>query len=218
MAKLKSDRSLKAVYVSGLDELMKKIKEVNPDAQKLFKKELRKQIKPVEKLAKSFIPSEVFPGWRDTKPYYPPTWGWAFDQSHRGRTYGKTNESRWQWSQADAVAGIQITSAKVKVQRGRGTDFEVTALALVNKSVPGIIFELTGGGTARSRGKTRRVSRNPNASEGFIRKVSQAHGAIAGDGKGKRVIYKATAEKGEQALNGIRAVIDKYLAQTFRGN
>ena len=218
MAELKSDRSLKAVYVQGFDELMQKIEDINPDTKKLFKKELRKQIKPVEKLAKSFIPSEVFPGWRDTKPYYPPTWGWAFDQSHRGRTYGKTNESRWQWSQADAVAGIQITSAKVKVQRGRGTDFEVTALALVNKSVPGIIFELTGGGTARSRGKTRRVSRNPNASEGFIRKVSQAHGAIAGDGKGKRVIYKATAEKGEQALNGIWAVIDKYLAQTFRGN
>ena len=218
MAKLKSDRSLKAVYVQGFDELMQKIEDINPDTKKLFKKELRKQIKPVEKLAKSFIPAEVFPGWRDTKPYYPPTWGWAFDQDHRGRTYGKTNESRWQWSQADAVAGIQITSAKVKVQRGRGTDFEVTALALVNKSVPGIIFELTGGGTARSRGKTRRVSRNPNASEGFIRKVSQAHGAIAGDGKGKRVIYKATAEKGEQALNGIRTVIDKYLAQTFRGN
>jgi hypothetical protein len=218
VAELKSDRSLKAVYVQGFDELMQKIENINPDTKKLFNKELRKQIKPVEKLAKSFIPSEVFPGWRDTKPYYPPTWGWAFDQSHRGRTYGKTNESRWQWSQADAVAGIQITSAKVKVQRGRGTDFEVTALALVNKSVPGIIFELTGGGTARSRGKTRRVSRNPNASEGFIRKVSQAHGAIAGDGKGKRVIYKATAEKGEQALNGIRAVIDKYLAQTFRGN
>jgi len=218
VVKLKSDRSLKAVYVKGFDELMQKIEDINPDTKKLFKKELRKQIKPVEKLAKSFIPAEVFPGWRDTKPYYPPTWGWAFDQDHRGRTYGKTNESRWQWSQADAVAGIQITSAKVKVQRGRGTDFEVTALALVNKSVPGIIFELTGGGTARSRGKTRRVSRNPNASEGFIRKVSQDHGAIAGDGKGKRVIYKATAEKGEQALAGIQAVINKYLAQTFRGN
>lgn len=213
-----ADRSLKAVYVQGLDELMEKIEKINPDTKRLFKKELRKQIKPVEKLAKSFIPSEVFPGWRDTKPYYPPTWGWAFDQVHRGRTYGKTNQSRWQWSRADAISGIQITSAKVKVQRGRGADFETTALALVNKSVPGIIFELAGGGTVRSKGKTRRVSRNPNASEGFIRKVSQAHGTIAGDGKGKRVIYKATVEKGEQALNGIRAVIDKYLAQTFRGN
>ena len=217
MAKLKSDRSLKAVYVSGLDELMKKIKEVNPDAQKLFKKELRKQIKPVEKLAKSFIPAEVFPGWRNTKPYYPPTWGWAFDTTHRGRTYGKTNQSRWQWSQQEAIAGVKISSAQVKVAR-RGLGVETTALALVNASVPGIIFELTGGGTARSRGKTRRVSRNPNASEGFIRKVSQAYGAIGGDGKGKRVIYRATAEKGAQALAGIQAVIDKYLAQTFRGN
>ena len=216
MAKLKSDRSLKAVYVSGLDELMKKIKEVNPDAKKLFKKELRKQIKPVEKLAKSFIPAEVFPGWRDTKPYYPPTWGWAFDTTHRGRTFGKTNQSRWQWSQQEAIAGVKITSAQVKVAR-RGSGVETTALALVNASVPGIIFELTGGGTGRSRGKTRRVSRNPNASEGFIRKVSQAHGAIGGDGKGKRVIYRATAEKGAQALTGIQAVIDKYLKQVFGG-
>ena len=218
MAELKSDRSLKAVYIENLDAIMKKIEEVDPDTQKIFKKELRKQIKPVEKLAKSFIPSEVFPGWRDTKPYYPTNWGWAYDQSHRGRTYGKTNQSRWQWSQADAIAGIQITSAKVKQQRVKGATFSVTALALVNKSVPGIIFELTGGGTARSRGKTRRVSRNPNASEGFIRKVSQTHGAIAGDGKGKRVIYKATAEKGAQAIAGIEATIDKYLGNKFRGN
>ena len=218
MAELKSDRSLKAVYIENLDAIMKKIEEVDPDTQKIFKKELRKQIKPVEKLAKSFIPSEVFPGWRDTKPYYPTNWGWAYDQNHRGRTYGKTNQSRWQWSQADAIAGIQITSAKVKQQRVKGATFSVTALALANKSVPGIIFELTGGGTARSRGKTRRVSRNPNASEGFIRKVSQAHGAIAGDGKGKRVIYKATAEKGAQAIAGIEATIDKYLGNKFRGN
>ena len=218
MALEKADRSLKAVYVENLDAILKKMAEVDPDTQKIFKKELRKQIKPVEKLAKTFIPSEVFPGWRDTKPYYPPTWGWAFDQTHRGRTYGKTNQSRWQWSQADAVAGIQITSAKVKVQRVKGVKYSVTALALVNKSVPGIIFELTGGGSARSRGRTRRVSRNPNASEGFIRKVSQAHGAIAGDGKGKRVIYKATAQKGAQALAGIQTVIDKYIGQTFRGN
>ena len=216
MAKLKSDRSLKAVYVAGLDDLMEKIEDINPDTKKLFKKELRKQIKPVEKLAKSFIPAEVFPGWRDTKPYYPPTWGWAFDTTHRGRTYGKTNQSRWQWSQQEAIAGVKISSAQVKVAR-RGLNIETTALALVNASVPGIIFELTGGGTARSRGKTRRVSRNPNASEGFIRKVTQAHGAIAGDGKGKRVIYKATAIKGEQALAGIQAVIDKYLKESFGG-
>ena len=217
MALEKADRSLKAVYVENLDAILKKMAEVDPDTQKIFKKELRKQIKPVEKLAKSFIPSEVFPGWRDTKPYYPTNWGWAYDQNHRGRTYGKTNQSRWQWSQQEAIAGVKISSAQVKVAR-RGLNIETTALALVNASVPGIIFELTGGGTARSRGKTRRVSRNPNASEGFIRKVSQAYGAIGGDGKGKRVIYRATAEKGAQALAGIQAVIDKYLAQTFRGN
>ena len=39
MAKLKSDRSLKAVYVAGLDDLMEKIEKVNPDTKKLFQKE-----------------------------------------------------------------------------------------------------------------------------------------------------------------------------------
>lgn len=216
MAEIKSDRSLKAVYVQDLDALMEKLKQVDPKMQKIFTRELRRQIKPVAKEAKRFIPAEVFPGWRETKPSYPTNWGWAYDTEHRGRTYGKTNESRWQWSQADAIAGIQITSAKVKVQRVNGTKFSVTALALVNKSVPGIIFELAGGGSARSKGKTRRVSRNPNASEGFIRQVNKK-GEITSDGKGKRVIYRATALKGEQALAGISAAIDKYLGQEFRG-
>ena len=39
MAKLKSDRSLKAVYVENLDVIMKKLAEVDPDTQKIFKKD-----------------------------------------------------------------------------------------------------------------------------------------------------------------------------------
>jgi hypothetical protein len=162
------DRSLKAVYVADLDRILATMKKIEPELQKEFRKELRKQIKPVERLAESFVPSQPFPGWRETKPYYPTNWGWAYDTEHRGRTYGKTNKSRWQWSQAEVKAGIQVTSAKTKVQRIKGTTFAVTALALVNKSVPGIIYELAGFGTARSRGKTRRVSRNRNASNDFI--------------------------------------------------
>lgn len=214
---LNTDRRLKIIYVENLDAILAKIKEVNPKAEKIFKRELRKQIKPVEQLAKSFVPAEVFPGWRDTKPYYPSNWGWANDTVHRGRTYGKTGESRWQWSQEVAKKGIYISNVKSKVQRIKGTTFGVTALALVNASVPGIIYELAGSGSGRSRAKTRRVSRNQEASNLFIKKVNETSGTIASDGKGKRLIYKATVEKGEQALANIAEVLQKYLGRNFRG-
>jgi hypothetical protein len=214
---INADRRLKSIYVENLDALLAKLKEIDPSAHRIFRRELRKQIKPVEQLAKSFVPAEVFPGWRDTKPYYPAAWGWATDTVHRGRTYGKTGESRWQWSQEQARSGISISNAKTKVQRIKGTTFGVTALALMNKSVPGIIYELAGSGSTRSKAKTRRVSRNPEASNLFIKRVNETSGTIASDGKGKRLIYKATAEKGEQALANIAEVLKKYLGKEFRG-
>jgi hypothetical protein len=205
------DRSLKAVYVADLDRILATMKKIDPDLQKEFRKELRKQVKPVEKLAESFVPSQPFPGWRETKPYYPTNWGWAYDTEHRGRTYGKTNKSRWQWSQAEVRAGIQVTSAKTKVQRIKGTTFAVTALALVNKSVPGIIYELAGFGTARSRGKTRRVSRNRNASDDFIAKVNATGGAAE-----KRLIYRASYQLGSQVNANLVTVLKKYLGENFK--
>jgi hypothetical protein len=205
------DRSLKAVYVADLDRILATMKKIDPDLQKEFRKELRKQVKPVEKLAESFVPSQPFPGWRETKPYYPTNWGWAYDTEHRGRTYGKTNKSRWQWSQAEVKAGIQVTSAKTKVQRIKGTTFAVTALALVNKSVPGIIYELAGFGTARSRGKTRRVSRNRNASDDFIAKVNATGGAAE-----KRLIYRASYQLGSQVNANLVTVLKKYLGENFK--
>jgi hypothetical protein len=205
------DRSLKAVYVADLDRILATMKKIEPELQKEFRKELRKQIKPVERLAESFVPSQPFPGWRETKPYYPTNWGWAYDTEHRGRTYGKTNKSRWQWSQAEVKAGIQVTSAKTKVQRIKGTTFAVTALALVNKSVPGIIYELAGFGTARSRGKTRRVSRNRNASNDFIAKVNATGGATE-----KRLIYKASYRLGSQVNANLVTVLKKYLGENFK--
>jgi len=206
------DRALKSVYVADLDAILAKMKKVQPELEKEFKKALRKEVKPVEKLAERFVPSQPFPGWRETKPYYPTNWGWAYDTTHRGRTYGKTNQSRWQWSQAEVKAGIQITSAKTKVQRIKGTTFAVTALALVNKSVPGIIYELAGFGTARSRGKTRRVSRNANASDGFIDKVNAVGGSTR-----KRLIYRAAYQMGSQVNANLEAVVKKYLGENFRG-
>jgi len=212
---LAPDRSLKAIYVENLDAVMDKMKKMDADLQKEFKKELNKAVKPVAKLAKSFVPYSPFPGWRDVEPSYPPAWGWANDNVHRGRTIGENKRSRWKWSQSEVVAGIKLSSAKTKVQRVKGTTFSVTALAIVNKSVPGIIYELAGFGTSRSKSRTRRVSRNRNASESFIGKLQGTANSSAY--KEKRLIYRASYQLGEQVNANLYGVLKKYLGKEFRG-
>ena len=212
---LAPDRSLKAIYVENLDAVMDKMKKMDADLQKEFRKELNKAVKPVAKLAKSFVPYSPFPGWRDVEPSYPPAWGWANDNAHRGRTIGENKRSRWKWSQSEVVAGIKLSSAKTKVQKVKGTTFSVTALAIVNKSVPGIIYELAGFGTSRSKSRTRRVSRNRNASESFIGKLQGTANSSAY--KEKRLIYRASYQLGEQVNANLYGVLKKYLGKEFRG-
>jgi len=211
-------RSLAAtpsIYVENLDELMATMKRVEPDLQKEFRRELTKAVKPVAKLAQSFVPHEPFPGWRDVEPSYPPAWGWANDTTHRGRTYGESKRSRWKWSLTEVIRGIRVSTAKTKVQRIKGITYGVTALAIINKSVPGIIYELAGFGTSRSRGRTRRTSRNPNASESFIGKLEGT--ANSAGYKEKRLIYRASQQLGGQVNDNLYGVLKKYLGKEFRG-
>lgn len=197
------------IYVRNLDSIILKMKELDPKLAKKFRNELKRSVKPVQLKAQSFVPHSPFPGWRETKPYYPPAWGWAYDTEHRGRTFGKTNESRWQWSKDQVVKGIFVTEAKTKVQRIKGVEFGVSALSVQSKSVPGIIYELAGFGTARSRGKTRRVSRNKDASNLFIAKVGQADKP--------RLVYRAAYEMASQIHANLYGVLKKYLGENFRG-
>ena len=211
-------RSLAAVpsiYVENLDELMATMKKIEPDLHKEFRRELTKAVKPVAKLAQSFVPHSPFPGWRDVEPNYPPQWGWANDQVHRGRTIGKDKRSRWKWSQTEVIRGIRVSTAKTKVQRIKGVTFGVTAIAVINKSVPGIIYELAGFGSSRSRGRTRRISRNPNASEEFIGKLQRS--PRAQEYKEKRLIYRASQQLGDQVNDNLYGVLKKYLGKEFRG-
>lgn len=198
-----------AIYIKNFDALNARLKEMDAKLAKKFRQELKKAVRPVQRKAQSFVPSQVFPGWRETKPYYPPAWGWATDTTHRGRTYGKTNESRWQWSRDEVVKGIFITEAKTKVQRIKGAEFGVSALSLQSRSVPGIIYELAGFGTARSKGKTRRVSRNRDASNLFIAKVGKA--------EKPRLVYRAAYEMASQVHANLYGVLKKYLGENFRG-
>jgi nucleoid DNA-binding protein len=194
---------------------MAKMKKVDPDLQKEFRRGLSKAVKPVAKLAQDFVPHQPFPGWREVEPNYPPQWGWANDQVHRGRTIGKDKRSRWKWSQTEVIRGIRVSTAKTKVQRIKGVTFGVTAIAVINKSVPGIIYELAGFGSSRSRGRTRRISRNPNASEEFIGKLQRS--PRAQEYKEKRLIYRASQQLGDQVNDNLYGVLKKYLGKEFRG-
>jgi hypothetical protein len=209
------NRSLTSIYVENLDQLLATMKKFEPELHKEFRRELTKSVKPVAKLAQSFVPHSPFPGWRDVEPNYPAQWGWANDETHRGRTIGENKRSRWKWSQTEVIRGIRVSSAKTKVQRVKGTTFSVTALAIVNKSVPGIIYELAGFGTSKSRSKTRRVSRNKNASESFIGKLQGT--ANAAGYKEKRLIYRASQQLGGQVNDNLYGVLKKYLGENFRG-
>jgi nucleoid DNA-binding protein len=204
-----------SIHVENLDELMAKMKKVDPDLQKEFRRGLSKAVKPVAKLAQDFVPHQPFPGWREVEPNYPPQWGWANDQVHRGRTIGKDKRSRWKWSQTEVIRGIRVSTAKTKVQRIKGVTFGVTAIAVINKSVPGIIYELAGFGSSRSRGRTRRISRNPNASEEFIGKLQRS--PRAQEYKEKRLIYRASQQLGDQVNDNLYGVLKKYLGKEFRG-
>jgi hypothetical protein len=137
--RIRSLAAVPSIHVENLNELMAKMKKVDPDLQKEFRRGLSKAVKPVAKLAQDFVPHQPFPGWREVEPNYPPQWGWANDQVHRGRTIGKDKRSRWKWSQTEVIRGIRVSTAKTKVQRIKGVTFGVTAIAVINKSVPGII-------------------------------------------------------------------------------
>lgn len=205
MAEIRIDEP---IYIKSLDAILKRMKEMDPKLAKKFKRELKQAVRPVQRKAQSFVPNSPFPGWRDTKPFYPTAWGWSSDTYHRGRTYGKTNESRWQWSKDQTVSGIVVTEAPTSVKR-QGFNITTSALSVQNKSVPGIIYELAGFGTARSRGKTRRVSRNKDASNLFIAKL--------GKPEKPRLIYRAAYEMASQVHANLYGVLKKYLGENFKG-
>jgi nucleoid DNA-binding protein len=208
--RIRSLAAVPSIHVENLDELMAKMKKVDPDLQKEFRRGLSKAVKPVAKLAQDFVPHQPFPGWREVEPNYPPQWGWANDQVHRGRTIGKDKRSRWKWSQTEVIRGIRVSTAKTKVQRIKGVTFGVTAIAVINKSVPGIIYELAGFGSSRSRGRTRRISRNPNI--GKLQRSPRAQ-----EYKEKRLIYRASQQLGDQVNDNLYGVLKKYLGKEFRG-
>jgi len=195
------------IYSEELNELREKLKELDPKLQRQFEKELTSAVKPVRDLARNFVPSQGARNWKAIEPTYPAGWQWASDQVHRNkRNYD--GKSIWYFSQGDVKAGIKISRAKSKVMRIRGATFGVTALALINSNVGGIIYELAGYGKRKSRSNS---SRNPNAKKDFVTAIR----TDAPAGK-KRLIYRAADSMGNMVLDKIDKVISNYVEMYLR--
>ncbi len=198
----------KAIFVPDYKQLLNDLKTLSPDLQKDFLKSLKRVIRPVQRTARGFVPGDpALSGWRTVEPTYTSS-RWIDDTKHRGRA----SNVRWVWDSAKMRKGIKIKTstssqerAAVKLAGSIGGKYKITAIALRNQSVPGIIYELAEPDTPRKGADMK--SRNPNAPDDFRRGIARK-----GDhGHRPRLIYKAARIHGNKVQDEIVDVLDKKL-------
>jgi hypothetical protein len=163
-----------AVEIRGNADLRKAMRQFTPDLEKTLKKELKRALVPVTKMAKGFVPSQA------------PMSGWAARSFSEG--------SFPQWSSSTIAQGITYSVSPSKMNKN---GFSSMA-RIMNKSSVGAIYETAGrknpdgqpwvgpkaGGT--SKGVSR--SSNPNAGKQFITNLGPLTSSLQGRG---RLIYRA---------------------------
>lgn len=191
----------KPIDLYNFDRLVKDLKNLSPKLAKDFQKNLSKAVQPVRDEARRLVPMDnPIRNWRQTEPTYTSN-SWINDFEHRGRD----SANRWTWRPVDVRRGIKISRTKTKTGRNNTLFAEqVTALAVINSTAGGVIYELTGAGTNASRRRTKRVSRNPDAGNDFELAMNRR-------GKPKRLLYKAAATHGAKAVAEIQKVLDRDL-------
>lgn len=194
------------IELYNFNRLLKDLKNLSPKLARDFQRNLSKAVQPVRDEARKLVPTDnPVRNWRPVEPTYTSN-SWINDFEHRGRD----SAMRWTWRPVDVRRGIKISRTKTKTGRGNTLFAEqVSALALINSTPGGIIYELTGAGTGASKRRTKRVSRNPSAGDDFELAMNKR-------GKSKRLIYKAAATHGAQALDKIQQVLDRDLYQFVR--
>lgn len=195
------------IQVANLDDLLKDLKALNPKLRSDLMKGLTRAVRPVRDEARKLVPDQnPITNWRQTEPTYTSA-AWVNDFEHRGHEAG----IRWKWSPSDVRRGIKVSRAKFRTGRGSFSKEEVSAVALINTTPPGIIYELAGSGTSASVRRTKRVSRNRDSRNDFIIAMTKA-----GRGQPKRLVYRAAATKGKKALDDIQKVLDERLYKFVR--
>jgi hypothetical protein len=202
-------RASESIFIPDFDKLIKELKAMSPALRKDFNKGLTEAVKPMTQLARTFVPGSVQYKGREVFAAQPPDYSspaWINDKIHRSR-----DPLRWTWQPAIVARGIKVKRTTMnKVPYGYNK-VAVAALALVNSTPGGAIYELAGAGSKSSQARTKSVSRNYKAQDDFkifFPKVAAAP---------RRLIYKAEAVLGDKVRTEIAKIIDERLYKFIRG-
>lgn len=203
----------KSILIPDFNKLVKDLKALDPQLRKDFDKALKIAAKPLVEKARSFVPSEIRSKSgrviiRQIEPTYQ-TPAWANDLIHRDE------RKRWIWNEGEVRKNIKITKiTKNKVPAGY-SKVAVAALAVVNRSPIGSIFELAGKGKSASQARTIRKSRNPKAREDFVSALN-SNFPISGDAAAGRLVYRAEAIVGLSVREAVDKVVNERLKKFVR--
>ena len=202
-------RASESIFIPDFDKLIKELKAMSPALRKDFNKGLTEAVKPMTQLARTFVPGSVQYKGREIFAAQPPDYSspaWINDKIHRSR-----DPLRWTWQPAIVARGIKVKRTTMnKVPYGYNK-VAVAALALVNSTPGGAIYELAGAGSKSSQARTKSVSRNYKAQDDFKIFFPKVAGAP------RRLIYKAEAVLGDKVRTEIAKIIDERLYKFIRG-
>lgn len=190
------------IFISDIDEVLRDLKKIDPEARKAFTQDTRLILQPYVKMVKDkFIPAESpLSNWKTTVPTYTSP-GWIDDQEHRARDVA----IRWRWDSGEARAGIKLTRG---YQKDNPTRFD-NVLGIMNDSVSGKMFELIGQG--KKRNDSRYAARNPNAGQLMRDNMNVKHGNL------KRGVWRIKEEYGAQITDKLEVILDPILKRFERG-
>lgn len=206
----------KSIFIADFDKLVKDLKKLDPQLRKDFDKALKAAAKPLVDEARRFVPAEIRSSsggyfWKPTAPTYS-TPAWANDYVHRGRSADK----RWVWNSGFVKRNIKVTKTTANKVPFGYNKVATAALAVVNRAPAGAIFELAGRGTEESKSRTQRNSRNPNASEDFLRALNKKY-PFGGDARYGRILYRAASIAAPSVRREVLKVIDQRIRIFSRG-
>lgn len=180
------------VNVTGVKALQKDLKDLDPQLNKEFTKQIAAVMIPVRDKARGYMPSngEMLSGWTRINV--------TKEQKYRAFPF---------YDQALAQSGTVYSSGKTKKNEyGFSNAFYVK-----NKTAAGTIYEMAGrvnpGGSPRSK------SINPEAGIHFIASMG-GQGNLKGAGKQKgRALYKAWAEDNGKVIPAVITAINTVVAK-----
>ena len=132
-----------AIVLTGVKETLKALESFDKQAVRNFNKVINNELKTAKNDAQNLVSST------------PPLSGWSTTAPAKPRSRGGAG---WPaWDQSVIKGGISTSKAERKVRK----DYTTSAGALINRSAPGVIFELAGR-TNRSAGKNKFISNLEN--------------------------------------------------------